>query len=125
MRKQFILAVTILTAGMMLVGNASAQQTAQPSTAAASTTATKTRQSTTAKPATGATKPATATTKPSTATAKSANALKLTTQKDKASYAIGLNIGRNLHKDAVEIEPNIVTRGIQDGLGGQDAVDRR
>jgi FKBP-type peptidyl-prolyl cis-trans isomerase FklB len=42
----------------------------------------------------------------------------LTTQKDKASYAIGLNMGRGMKKDAVEVEPNIVARGIQDGLAG-------
>jgi FKBP-type peptidyl-prolyl cis-trans isomerase FklB len=107
---------------MMLVGNVAAQQNAQPSTpatpvaktpqAATSSTGAKTQQSTAAKPATGATKPSTPT------AAKSASAMTLTTQKDKASYAIGLNVGRNLHKDSVEVDPSIVARGIKDGLAG-------
>src|ERR1700691_3276319 len=96
MRKQFMMAVTMLAAGMMFVGNIVAQQTAQPNPPA--TPATKTQQSTAAKPATTATKSPTATaaktTKP--AAAKSPSAMALTTQKAKTSYAIGLNIGRSM-----------------------------
>ena len=44
--------------------------------------------------------------------------LTLKTQKDKASYAIGLNIGKSMHKDSVDVDPNILLRGMKDGLAG-------
>jgi len=48
--------------------------------------------------------------------------LVLKNQKDKVSYSIGLNIGRNLANDlkkqSIDIDPNILTRGIQDALAG-------
>jgi FKBP-type peptidyl-prolyl cis-trans isomerase len=40
----------------------------------------------------------------------------LKTPKDKASYAIGLNLGKNLHRDSVEVDPNILLRGLRDAL---------
>ena len=54
--------------------------------------------------------------KPGTATAKTPLPLTLKTQKDKASYAIGLNIGKSMHKDSVDIDPAILLRGLKDGL---------
>jgi FKBP-type peptidyl-prolyl cis-trans isomerase len=50
--------------------------------------------------------------------AKSPSALALKTQKDKTSYAIGLNIGKSLHRDSVDVDPNIVLRGLKDALAG-------
>jgi FKBP-type peptidyl-prolyl cis-trans isomerase len=44
--------------------------------------------------------------------------LTLKTPKEKASYAIGVNIGRGLHRDAVDVDPAILARGLRDGLGG-------
>jgi FKBP-type peptidyl-prolyl cis-trans isomerase len=44
--------------------------------------------------------------------------LTLKTQKDKVSYALGANLGTNLHKQAVEVDPAIVLRGLKDGLAG-------
>jgi len=48
--------------------------------------------------------------------------LVLKNQKDKVSYAIGLNIGRNLANDLkkqlIDIDSNLLTRGIQDALAG-------
>jgi FKBP-type peptidyl-prolyl cis-trans isomerase len=88
---------------MIAFGNAQAQQTPPaktPQTPAAKTT----RKPTAAKP--GST------------TAKKPAVLALQTQKDKASYAIGLNIGRSMHKDSVDVDPNILLRGMQDGLTG-------
>lgn len=55
---------------------------------------------------------------PPASAAKSASAPALKTQKDKASYAIGLNIGKNLHRDSVDVDPNILLRGLKDGLTG-------
>jgi len=42
----------------------------------------------------------------------------LTTQKDKQSYAIGMNIGKGLHRDSVDIDPNILAQGLKDALAG-------
>lgn len=92
-----------------MLGNAQAQQTpavipqqpqaAKPQTAPAAgtqkTPAAKTGQST--KPRTQA-------------------ILVLKTQKDKVSYALGMNLGTNLHKQSVEVDPAIVLRGLKDAL---------
>jgi FKBP-type peptidyl-prolyl cis-trans isomerase FklB len=40
----------------------------------------------------------------------------LKTLKDKASYAIGLDIGRNLKRNAGELDPALVSKGIADAL---------
>jgi FKBP-type peptidyl-prolyl cis-trans isomerase FklB len=42
--------------------------------------------------------------------------LVLKTQKEKASYAIGANIGRGLHRDGVDVDPALIQRGIRDAL---------
>ncbi|HXN30158.1 MAG TPA: FKBP-type peptidyl-prolyl cis-trans isomerase N-terminal domain-containing protein [Candidatus Acidoferrales bacterium] len=44
--------------------------------------------------------------------------LVLKTDKDKESYAIGLNIGKSIHRDGVEVDPNILSRGMKDALSG-------
>jgi FKBP-type peptidyl-prolyl cis-trans isomerase FklB len=44
--------------------------------------------------------------------------LVLKTEKDKTSYAIGMNIGKSMNKNSVDIDPNIVARGIKDALAG-------
>jgi FKBP-type peptidyl-prolyl cis-trans isomerase FklB len=43
--------------------------------------------------------------------------LVLKTDKDKESYAIGLNIGKSIHRDGVDVDPNILLRGMKDALG--------
>ena len=103
MRKPFTLVLTAVAAGIIAFGNAQAQQTPPaktPQTPAAKTTP----------------KPPAA--KPGSTTAKKPAVLALQSQKDKASYAIGLNIGRSMHKDSVDIDPNILLRGMKDGLAG-------
>ena len=54
---------------------------------------------------------------PQTSAATSPDSL-LKTQKDKISYAIGMNVGTNLRRDALDIDPVILERGLQDGLAG-------
>ncbi len=56
----------------------------------------------------------TAAKKPGTATAP----LVLKTQKEKASYAIGVNMGKGLHRDGVDVDPASISRGIRDALAG-------
>jgi FKBP-type peptidyl-prolyl cis-trans isomerase FklB len=96
MQRSFRNTATVLVAGIVLLGGAAAQQTpAKPSQSTATTTH---RRTTTA-----ATKP-----KP----------LDLTTEKDKQSYAIGLNVGKILHRDDIDVDPKIVLQGLQDAMAG-------
>ena len=67
-----------------------------------------------AKPA--APKPKAPAAKPGTPAAKTPLTLK--TQKEKASYAIGMSVGKGLHKDQVDVDPAILARGVRDGLAG-------
>ncbi len=102
MRKTHISALTLLTAGLLLTGHAAAQQTP----------AATTQQS-------PAATPAPATKKPTTSTAKKPAApLTLTTPKDKASYAIGMNIGKQMHQQSIDVDPAILLRGLKDGIAG-------
>jgi FKBP-type peptidyl-prolyl cis-trans isomerase FklB len=88
-------AASLLSASLLLLGSTSAQQT--PGTTPAkpkSTTATTTHHTTATRP------------------------LVLTTEKDKQSYAIGLNVGQSLHRDGIVVDPRIVVRGLQDAMAG-------
>jgi FKBP-type peptidyl-prolyl cis-trans isomerase FklB len=100
MIKPLSIGVIGIAAGMILLGSAQAQQT--PPASAPQT------------PAAKSTKPATA--KPGTTAAKKPAPLTLTTEKDKSSYAIGLNIGKSMRKDSVEVDTSILLRGLKDGL---------
>jgi FKBP-type peptidyl-prolyl cis-trans isomerase FklB len=103
MKKSISKVLTLIAAGALLLGNARAQQTpaAQPHSAPA------------AKSQTGTASPA-----HQAPAAKSSSVPALKTQKDKASYAIGLNIGKSLHRDTVDVDPNVLLRGLRDGLTG-------
>ena len=96
MQRSFRSTATGLAAGIVLLGGAAAQQT--PAKPAQSTPTTTHRRTTTA-----AAKP-----KP----------LVLATAKDKQSYAIGLNVGKSLHRDDIDIDPKIVLQGLQDAMAG-------
>lgn len=102
MPKSFTSVVNLLAAGLLLLGNTYAlgQQAPAPKAPAAKTQAapaTRTRRA-----------PA----------AKSSTVLPLNTQKDKFSYALGMNLGTNLQKQSVPVDPNIVMRGLKDALAG-------
>src|SRR5258708_3762128 len=97
MHKSFTSMVHILAAGIVLLGsNSQGQQT--PAAKPPAAPATKTRR---AAPA-----------------AKSPAPLALTTQKDKFSYALGMNLGGSLKKQSVAVDPNILARGLKDALAG-------
>ena len=109
MQKSFYTAVHVLAAGVLLLGNAYclAQQTPAATTQPASPA--KTQKVATPK----------STAKPGASTAaKTQTALALKTQKDKFSYALGMNLGANLHKQSVPVDPNIMARGLKDALAG-------
>lgn len=42
----------------------------------------------------------------------------LTTDIDKLSYSIGTDLGKNIKKQGIEINPSIMAKGIQDGMNG-------
>jgi len=109
MRKSSITAVSLLTAGMMLLGNALAQQT--PAAKAQQPPAAKAQPA----PAAGSQKAPAAKTGPATKP-RTTSVLTLKTQKDKLSYALGMNLGTNLHKETVDVDPAIVLRGLKDAL---------
>lgn len=46
----------------------------------------------------------------------------LGTQKDKVSYTIGANLGKGLRQQAVDVDANLVMRGLNDGLSGGKTV---
>jgi len=101
-----------LAAAMMLAGDGYAQQTPAASTPAATTPAAP--AATTPKPATTAKAPV-----KKTATAAPAP---LTTQTQKFSYALGMNIAKNLgnqlKQGSVEVDWNLVSQGLKDSTGG-------
>jgi FKBP-type peptidyl-prolyl cis-trans isomerase FklB len=105
MHKSFTAAVNISAAGMLLLGNALAQQTPAATTQPATPSS-----STPAKAPAAKTHSATA--------AKSPAPLTLKTQKDKFSYSLGMKMGENLHKQSVPVDPAILARGLKDGLAG-------
>ncbi len=108
MKKLYITAVTILAAGLMLHGNAQAQQT--PASTPSPAPAAKAPLSSAAKSPAAKIGQAPA--------AKSKSDVALGTEKDKLSYAIGVNVGRSLQKDSVEVDPSIVVQGLKDALAG-------
>jgi FKBP-type peptidyl-prolyl cis-trans isomerase FklB len=99
MQRSWATKINLLAASMVLLGSAAAQQTPAP------TTQTPAK----AKPSTTTHKSATAAAKP--------KPLELVTDKDKQSYAIGLNVGKSLHRDSIDVEPKFVLQGIEDALG--------
>jgi len=46
----------------------------------------------------------------------------LKTEKDRTSYAIGLNVGKGLHRESIDVDPNVVMQGLKDGLAGGQAL---
>jgi FKBP-type peptidyl-prolyl cis-trans isomerase FklB len=110
MTKTHIPAMAIFAACILMTANVRAQQTP-----AANPPVTPPAKSTTS-PATKA--PAAKTGAAATAKAPAKSPMTLTTPKDKASYGIGLNIGKGMHKDAIDIDPNILFQGFKDGFSG-------
>jgi FKBP-type peptidyl-prolyl cis-trans isomerase FklB len=70
------------------------------------------------KPAQAAPAKAPATTQKSTAStaARKSDTVELKTPKDKASYAVGIDIGKTLKKNSIDVDPAIMMRGIKDVL---------
>src|SRR5262249_7370249 len=115
MKKQQTFSLILAVASALLTSNAFAQTA---TTGSAQTPAAKTQSS-----ASAATKPQTGTTakKPGTAAAKpgAAAAPVLQTDRQKASYVIGINIGRQLKQLGIEdIDSALLARGLKDFFAG-------
>jgi FKBP-type peptidyl-prolyl cis-trans isomerase FklB len=113
----------IVAAGMIFSGSAVAQTPTTTSPAPAATAPASSTPAAKAQAGAGGSTPAgtktpAAKTPAKTATTGTRAPLTLKTQKDKASYAIGLNIGKSMHKDGVEVDTAILARGVKDALAG-------
>ncbi len=95
--QRFFTPLTLLAAGGLLLASAQAQQTpaTKSTTAPAAKTSTTTHHAATAKPP-----------------------LALTTAKAKLSYALGMNIGAGLKSQSLEIDPEVLARGLKDMYSG-------
>ena len=102
MKNTIKMAAILFVVGIFAVGNASAQQTASGSN---KTPAAKTGT-------TPATKPG------QTAAAKNADSPELKTDRDKASYALGMNLGENLKRQSDLLDAAIVQKAMKDALAG-------
>src|SRR5580698_5901920 len=116
MQKPLTTVFQLLAAGMMLLGYAPAQQT-PAATIAQSTQPASAAPATQAAPA--KTPSAAAAKKPAT-TAKPAVPLTLKTQKQKASYALGMKIGGDLKRQGVSpsVDATPTARGLKDAMAG-------
>jgi FKBP-type peptidyl-prolyl cis-trans isomerase FklB len=105
MKKPLLFIQTFLAAGVMLMGNALAQTpSATPQTPAAKKPAAKTTSS--------------AATKTGTTVAKPGELTTLTTDKQKAGYAIGMNWGTNLHHQEVDVDIAALLQGLKESFAG-------
>jgi FKBP-type peptidyl-prolyl cis-trans isomerase len=107
MRKLLIVVRTMLAAGVVLLGNAVAQTSAAPS----QTPPAK-------KPAAPAAKKTPSTAKKTGTATKGEAVTALTTSKQKASYAIGMNWGTGLHRQAIDVDSVALIQGMKDALAG-------
>jgi len=103
---------TMLIAGLVLLGSALAQQSTTKSQAAPA-------KSQSAAPAKT---PPPADSKTGTAAAKSETPSPFGTQKDKSSYALGMNIAASLKRQPFELNPDILAQGLKDGMAGKTLI---
>lgn len=102
MKKPFFLLQTILMAGAVLLGSAVAQQSTTKNPAA---------------PAKGQATPAPKT--PDAPAPKPGASSAFTNEKDKVSYAIGMNIASTLHRQPLDLNSDVLAEGLKDGLAGK------
>ena len=107
MRKPLIVVRTMLAAGVVLLGNAVAQTSAAPS----QTPPAK-------KPAAPAAKKSPSAAAKTGTASKDQSVTALTTNKQKASYAIGMNWGTGLHRQGIDVDSAALIQGMKDALAG-------
>jgi FKBP-type peptidyl-prolyl cis-trans isomerase len=99
MKKSISVACILSAAALLLLGTASAQQDA-----------------------TTASQPDATATPKHTPAAKGSPSTTLSTQKEKQSYAIGMNLGESLKTQAVDVDANLLARGMKDTLAGSKTL---
>jgi FKBP-type peptidyl-prolyl cis-trans isomerase FklB len=108
MRKPIIAVFILLTGAILLAGNVLAQQ--PPASGAQAPAATQQKP------------PAAKTSQPPAAKSSTAPAPALTTDRDKESYAFGLNVAKSLQQrmkeQSVDVDTTLMLRGIKDVLSG-------
>jgi len=114
MRKMATIAANVLAACVLALGMAGATHAQQSTTGSSSTSTTKTQTTagSSAKKTTGTA------TKSGSTTPRKAPGPPLTTDKEKQSYALGMNIGRGLTRQELDVDPAVVARGLRDALAG-------
>jgi FKBP-type peptidyl-prolyl cis-trans isomerase FklB len=118
MQKPIILTAVFLLSGTMFCTIGSAQQTSPQSSAPSSgQSATPPAKSSTAS---GAAKSSTTSTTHRTATTRKPVPIELKTDKDKESYAIGMNIAKGLQSQSklFDFDPKLLEQGMKDALAG-------
>ena len=103
-----------LVAAVLCVGPAIAQQGSAPSTPPASG---QSSTSAAAKPQSG-----TAPKKATSTGTKATTMVTLKTQKDKESYAMGMNLGTRLKRDGMTLDSALVAKGMRDAMAGGKTV---
>lgn len=114
MKNRQTLPLILLASSALLASNAFGQTAPAAQTPApAAKPQTSSGTAAAAKPQTG-----TAAKKPGTSTAAKPGTVAptLKTDREKAAYAIGANIGRSMKKEGVDLDPALIARGIKDGL---------
>jgi FKBP-type peptidyl-prolyl cis-trans isomerase len=101
MQKLWTTAAEVLTVSTLLLGSVVAQQT--------SSTTQKSSGSTSGEPGSFAS---------SSSAAKPAQSAGLATDKEKRSYALGMNIGDSIKQDNMGLDPDLVAQGLKDVLAG-------
>jgi FKBP-type peptidyl-prolyl cis-trans isomerase len=109
MQKSLSVASSCLVSALLLFGVVSAQTPASTPTSSASGQAASGTAGAPAKKTTG-----TAAKTP----AKTAAPLVLKTDKEKESYAMGMNFGTGLHRNGMTLDPALVARGMRDAMNG-------
>jgi FKBP-type peptidyl-prolyl cis-trans isomerase len=110
MQKPFVAMATLLAVGVLLSGIGSAQQAQSATTQTPSSAKTQKPASSGASTAKSSAAPKTSTTaKPQGAP---------TTQKEKFSYALGMDLGNGLKKQSVDVDVDRMAQGLRDALAG-------
>jgi FKBP-type peptidyl-prolyl cis-trans isomerase len=115
LRKRLIPALTAFAAGAMLVGNLSAQTSAQNNQSGQSTSVPSSKTTNSGQNSS----PSSTAKKTTTAPKKTAAApLVLKTDREKQSYAMGMNLGIGLHRQGMTLDPALLARGLRDAQTG-------
>jgi FKBP-type peptidyl-prolyl cis-trans isomerase len=116
MKKSAMFMGCILGLGMVFCAGSSAAQDTASGKGAATNKGTATGKGTTTSHGAATGK------KASGAKTSSSSTVVLKNQKDKLSYALGMNMGTNLqsnlHRDAIEVDSNLVVQGMKDAMAG-------